>query len=192
MQGVGAVLHRQKVRVPTWLMITAAWLPAVILAGTSLVVDGPALAPLVGGLAYGVSMSGLMLALAGGRIAVSEGELHVQIGPFGPRIPIESLAHCELGPSGIRAYGLGAQKLLDGTTIYKMLGDNARAARLTTSDGRKIVIVCPDADVLVAALNEAMRRRSAPKARVAIEDDARDGDDEAVDDERARTSARQR
>lgn len=173
MQGRGAILHRQKVQAPRWAFALAAWLPAGILGALSisLAVGGSpwevALAPALGGALYGVAMSGAMLALAGGRIAVSEGELHVQIGPFGPRIPIDDIVSCELGASGLRSYGLGAQLLLDGTTVFKMLGDNAASARITRRDGRKLVVVCPDGAGLVAAVHEAMRRRAVPSTRVA-------------------------
>lgn len=185
MQGVGTVLHRQKVRAPSWVLALTAWMPPAMMAATTLALHGPQAVPLIGGLIYGVVMTGLTLALAGGRIAVSEGELHVQIGPFGPRIRIDEIADCEVGPSGIRSYGLGAQKLLDGTTIYKMLGDNAKAARVTTTDGRKLVIVCPDAEGLVSAVNEAMRRR-VPKARVeAAPDDADSNEEEGAKGQRA-------
>lgn len=186
MQGVGAVLHRQKVQAPAWSLALVAWLPGVVVGALAIAHGVDLTLPAIGGLAYGVAMSGLLLAVAGGRLAVSEGELHVQIGPFGPRIPIDAITDCDVGPSGIRSYGLGAQKLLDGTTVYKMLGDNAQAARITTSDGRRLVIVCPDAPTLVAALREAMRRRRGlPRARVAVP--AADLDT-AADDEVARAA----
>jgi hypothetical protein len=139
---------------------------------------------LAGGAAlYGAAMSGLTIALAGGRIAVSEGEVHVQIGPFGPRIAIDDVAGCELAASGLRSYGLGAQKLLDGTTVYKMLGDNARAARITRRNGSAIVVVCPDAEKLVAAVHEAMHRRAVPRTRVELEEE-----DDAAEIERRAAS----
>ncbi len=191
MSGKGAVLHRQKVQAPRWALALVAGLPAALLGvlGATLAAGGAPweamLPPVLGALVYGGAMTGLMLALAGGRIAVSEGELHVQIGPFGPRIPMEEIASCELGASGVRSYGLGAQKLLDGTTIYKMLGDNASAARITKSDGRKLVVVCPDAQRLVAAVQEAMRRRAVPRTRVEMEGGAEDAAENERESDRA-------
>jgi hypothetical protein len=189
MGGKGAILHRQKVQAPRWALAVAAWLPAGLLGALGLVAAASGapwqavLAPVAGGLAYGVGMTGLMLALAGGRIAVSEGELHVQIGPFGPRIPIDQIERCEVGASGLRSWGLGAQKLLDGTTVYKMLGDNATSARITTRDGRKLVIVCPDAHVLVAAVRDAVQRQAVPRTRVESERDGEgDGEREGEND----------
>jgi hypothetical protein len=190
MEGQGAVLHRQKVQAPRWALPLVAWLPAVLalIPTISLLVSGAAplaaLAPLGGALIYGALMTGLLVTLAGGRIAVSEGELHVQIGPFGPRVPIEDIASCEVGASGVRSYGLGAQKLLDGTTIYKMLGDNAKAARITRRDGSKMVLVCPDAEAVVAAVRMAMERRALPRTRVAVPDE------DAAADPSAETRAR--
>ncbi len=170
MQGSGAILHRQKVHTPAWVVALAALLPATGLAVMGVASGGALLLPFLGGAAlYATLMGGLMVVLAGGRIAVSEGELHVQIGPFGPRIPIASIASCEVGPSGLRSYGLGVQKLLDGTTVYKLLGDNTKSARITLDDGRKIVIVCPDGPGLVAAIDDARRRRAVTKVRVADE-----------------------
>lgn len=189
MAGSGEVLHRQKVQLPRWVVGLVALLPAAGLAVLGLSAGGAITWPMIGGAALYALLSGVtMLAFAGGRLAVSEGELHIQIGALGPRIPIGSIASCEVGPSGLRSYGLGAQKFLDGTTVYKLLGDNAASARLTLDDGRKIVIVCPDGPGLVAAVNEAMRRRALPKTRVAIEA-AVDGTDR---DETAEPARRER
>jgi hypothetical protein len=180
MAGKGAVLHRQKVQAPRWALALTVGLPLLLASGLSawLGLHGApafdALLPVLGGGAYAAMMAGVHAVFAGGRIAVSEGELHVQIGPFGPRVAVEDIESCELGASGLRNYGLGAKKLLDGTTVLCMLGDNQKAVRIRRRNGSPLVIVCPDAERVVRAIDEARSRlaRSTPSTRVEVPDES--------------------
>jgi hypothetical protein len=180
MAGKGAVLHRQKVQAPRWALALTAGLPLILASGFSawLGMHGApafdALLPLLGGATYAAMMAGVFVVFAGGRIAVSEGELHVQIGPVGPRVAIEDIESCELGASGLRNYGLGAKKLLDGTTVLSMLGDNAKSVRIQRRNASPLVIVCPDAEGVVRAITEARSRlaRSTPKTRVEVPEES--------------------
>lgn len=176
MTGSGAMLHREKVAVPRWAVaLTLAFtvaLPALcgVVASVVLGIAGQPLlfilGPLIGSVAYAGVMAPFMLAFSGGRIAVSERELHVQIGPSGPRIPIDDIASCTLGPSGTNKYGMGVGKGFDGTTTYRMFGDNARAVLLTRKSGQRIVIACPNADKVVEAVQRAQAIRALPRTRV--------------------------
>jgi len=192
MTGSGAMLHREKVGVPRWavaltlgftvgLPVLCGVIASVVLGIAAVVADQPLLTililgPLICSVAYAGVMTPLMLAFSGGRIAVSEGELHVQIGPSGPRIPIDDIASCTLGPSGTNKYGMGVGKALDGTTTYRMFGDNARAVLLTRKSGQRIVIACPNADKVVEAVQraQALRALSRTRAGEAVESEKLD------------------
>jgi hypothetical protein len=186
MPGVGEVLHRQRITSPRWLMALSVGLP--ILPGLGLAASmaasglwGAALGLGLGALGLGAMMSFLMVFFATTRIAVSEGELELKMGMFGPRIPISEIASVSIGRSGTNSIGMGAMNDLRGTTIYKMWGDNERAVHVTTNDGKKRVFVCKEPDAMAAALEEAIARRDRkhPQVRVgavetegAVEDEA--------------------
>lgn len=192
MPGVGEVLHRQKVTSPRWAIGVAVAGPVVPALGLGVVaaVTGawlPALGFGALGLGLGALMSFLMVTFASGRIAVSEGELHVQIGMAGPKIPIADIAGVSLAPSGSNRMGMGVRNDLRGTTLYTMWGDNARAVHVTTTDGKKRIFVCKEPEAMHAALEEALGRkgRAVPKVRVADT-----GADAALDEDEAAAEAK--
>ena len=178
MPGVGQVLHRQRITSPRWMMAIAALaplLPGVGIAATFAAAGlwGPALGLGLGALGLGALMSFLMVFFAATRIVVSEGELELKMGMFGPKIPISDIASVSIAPSGTNSIGMGVMNDLRGTTIYKLWGDNERAVHVTTNDGKKRVLVLKDPEVMVAALEEAMARRDRKTgARVRVADDA--------------------
>lgn len=178
MPGVGEMLHRQKVTSPKWALAIATLGPVIPLCGigVTLLVGGQILGgagALLGAALAFAGMSFLMVTFATARVAVSEGELHLQLGMAGPRIPIEDIASVSLAPSGSRRIGMGVRNDLRGTTTYTLWGHNARAVHVTKTDGKKIVIVCKDPDALHAALEDAMSRkgRAGPQVRVEVEED---------------------
>lgn len=172
MPGVGEVLFRQKVTSPRWLM---GWMVALPLGLGTLVALGlgvgglfggagfywGAAAAFAGGIAMAVFFAALNLMFASARVAVSEGELHIQLGMAGPQIPISRIASVALAPSGINRIGMGVGTDLQGTTYYRMWGDNAEAVHLTMHGDKKIVVVLKDARAMKAAIEEALRRRDA-------------------------------
>ncbi len=195
MPGLGAVLHRQKVHPPRWAVGIAIGLPFALaaIASVGLAIAGApilaTLAPILGGTLYAALMSGVMAVFASGRIAISEGEIYVQIGLAGPRVAMKDVLSCELGPSGIRRMGLAARKQFDGTTIYSLMGDNARAVHIRRRNGPPIVLVCPEPEIVLRAIEEACARLeagAAPKTRVDVaEDEAAEAEAEAEASERA-------
>lgn len=177
MPGIGAMLYRHKVTSPRWLMLMASGWPLLggVAGALGLAIDGQAmgaLAVLGGGAALGAVLGSLMLTFATARIAVSEGEVHLQLGMAGPRIPIDEIAEVEIAPSGTNRVGMGVRKDLRGTTTYTLWGDNARAVHLTRTDGTRLVIVMKEPDALAAAIAEAMRRASGAGPKVRVEVDA--------------------
>lgn len=180
MAGAGEVLYRYRVTSPPWLLALAAGLPGLGLFGAAIATAAAgAVGASLGFAAGGVALVGLMsivhLVFAVGRIAVSEGELHVQMGLWGPRIPIRDIASAEAGSIPGRRIGMGAGYDLTGRMTYRMWGDNAKAVLLTLTSGKKIALVMKEPDALLAAIRDAMGRASAaaetPRVRVEAPDE---------------------
>ena len=177
MPGVGAMLFRHKVTSPRWLMLFVAGWPLLggLAGALALAMDGQAmgaLAALGGGAALGAVLGSLMLTFASARIAVSEGELHVQLGLAGPRIPMAEIAKVEIAPSGSNKIGMGVRTDLRGSALYTLWGDNARAVHVTKTDGTKLVFVMKEPDAMARAIEEAMTRATrGPRVRVEIADE---------------------
>jgi hypothetical protein len=173
MPGIGPVLYRHKVTSPRLLIALLTLLPAAMLGGTGaalgltgVVNTSGALAFVAGGAALAALFGGLSVVFAAGRIAVSEGELHVQIGLAGPRIPIAEIAGVSIGPSGGNKLGLGGSIDLAGNRYLRLWGRNERAVRVALTNGTRLVLTTKDPDGLASAIEEALRRRDRPKVRV--------------------------
>lgn len=175
MPGIGEVLFRHKVSSPRWLMGLMAGLPLGLgaIAGIGTMI-GDALVPgliIVGGsAAFSALMASLMVTFSTARIAVSEGEVHLQLGFAGPRIPVEEIASVRLAPSGSNRVGMGVRNDLRGTTLFTLWGDNARAVHIERTDGSKLVVVMKEPEAMVQAIEEAMRRRDRKGTRVRVEE----------------------
>lgn len=195
MPGVGEVLHRAKVTSPKWLMalsVLAPVLPGAFVAATLAAAGqwGAALGLGLGALALGGMMSFLMVFFATTRIVVSEGELELKMGMFGPKIAIADIESVSIAPSGTNSIGMGAMNDLRGTTIYKLWGDNRRSVHVTANDGKKRVFVLKEPEVLAAALEEAIARRDRKAgARVRVADDGAGIEAEADEAKAARRRA---
>jgi hypothetical protein len=130
------------------------------------------------------------LIFASARIAISTGEIHIQLGLVGPRIPIAEVAAVELAPSGTNRLGMGVGNDLRGTTTYRLWGRNERAVHVTRTDGTKVILVVRDAEAIARAIEDAMARHAGAgnRARVAAPGH-RDRGIEADTDELAPTRA---
>jgi len=96
MPSVGEVLFRHKVTSPRWVIALTTLLPSTLLLGLGTALSfvgktGAGLALVAGGLGLGALMGALMVTFASARVVVSEGELHVQIGMAGPRVPMAEI-----------------------------------------------------------------------------------------------------
>jgi hypothetical protein len=111
----------------------------------------------------------LMVTFSTARIVVSEGEVHIQLGLVGPRIPIDEIAGARLAPSGSNRIGMGVRNDLRGTTSYTLWGDNARAVHIEHKNGTRLVVVMKEPEAMVQAIEEAMRRRDRKSVRVRVE-----------------------
>lgn len=173
MPGVGEVLFRHKVTSPRWLIALTTLLPSTVIGIVGL---GMLPVSLVGGLAMiagsvgvGALMSFLMVTFATARIAVSEGELHLQIGMAGPKIPIAEIASVKIAPSGWNKLGMGASMDFHGNRYIRMWGQNHDAVHVELVSGKKLVMTLKEPEAMAAAIREALARRDQkrPKVRIA-------------------------
>ncbi|MCB9749538.1 MAG: hypothetical protein H6713_05970 [Myxococcales bacterium] len=106
------------------------------------------------------------------RVTVSEGEVSIQYGVFGPKIPIDAIESAEATTYDWKKFGgWGIKRNLKGEWIYNMPGDGGRAVRIrwTNAKGRRRVTLVGSKEPheLAAAIGKAQRRLpggAAPKA----------------------------
>jgi hypothetical protein len=171
----GGVLHRDKMKAPRffqWLMLFCL-IAGLIGTGSAVFQQGLALiwAPIV--LLMGLAFVWLnFMAL---RVVVTPKTVYIQYGLLGPKIPIESITHCEAEEYSIWKYGgYGIRySLFDGSWAFNMLGDKGRAVRihyrLPSGRERKIVLSSHEPQALADAINHA-RGRSVDEASAEEED----------------------
>lgn len=173
MPGVGQMLHRHKVTSPRWAFALTLGVPLGLAGFTAaaLVVAGQiaeAAAIFGGAIAIAALLGFALVTFASARVAVSEGEIHVQLGFAGPKIPIAEVASVRLGPSGSNRVGMGVRSDLRGTTIMTMWGDNQRAVHIERTNGKKLVLVCKEPEAMVQAIAEAIARRDRSRSNVRV------------------------
>ncbi|MDQ3033549.1 MAG: hypothetical protein M3Y87_14110 [Myxococcota bacterium] len=195
MPGVGEVLLRHKVTSPRWLIAGMIGFPITLgaLAAAGLAIVGqtlPALAVLAGAAAMSALFTFLNVTFSTARVAISEGEIHIQIGLAGPKIPIAEVARVSLAPSGVNKIGMGVGNDLRGTTYYRMWGSNDRAVHVERTDGSKIILVVKEPDAMANAIDEALARAKRRGPRVRVELDA-GGENASEPSERAAPARRQ-
>lgn len=176
MPGVGEVLFRHKVTSPRWVIALTTVLPSTVLLGLGAAMSfagetGAGLALIGGGLGLGALMGALMVTFASARVVVSEGELHVQIGMAGPRVPIAEIESVTIAPSGGNKLGMGASIDLRGNRYIRLWGRNEDAVHVRLKSGTSIVLTTKEPEPMAAAIREALARRDrlAPRVRVDAE-----------------------
>jgi|GEM_PF-992391 len=198
MPGVGAVLFRHKVSSPRWIMGLMSGVPLLVgtLGAAALAIGGllgevpellwPALGVFAGSVAFAAMFAVINVTFASARIAVSEGELHVQLGFAGPRIPISAIRSVRIGPSGSNKMGMGVRKDLRGKTWFTLWGNNANAVHVE-HEGGTLILVVKKSEAIAAALEEALarHRRKTPNVRIQIGDEPVDEMIEQSDSEQA-------
>jgi hypothetical protein len=178
----GSALAIAKKRVPAWWFLLFA-MPA--LSGLGLVVAGF----IKGGLAnvLGASLAGLFLVAFSAvmsllfshlRMVVTERVVHVQLGVFGPKIPIERITKVSSGSyDWLRFGGWGIRYGRDGSICYSVPGGNGQCVEIewTNEKGKAVhhVVTVDDAQQVVAAIERARSAAGALGATgVRVEGDA--------------------
>lgn len=122
------------------------------------------------------------------RSVVSEGELHVQYGMWGPRIPIERIRESRVVPFDWTRYsGWGIRRSFDGSWAYVARGggDVVEVTWIDDAGAKQTVqFSAKDPRAVVEAIERA-RAGAKPKVRVATDGVPRAGDSTAEDEEAA-------
>lgn len=132
-------------------------------------------------LAFGVAGMNAFLGLtmSGLRSVLTSEELRIQLGLWGPRIPLSAIESCKVVDYDVRKYGGYGLKFHNGIRIYSAPGsEQAIALRYADESGSRRQVVFT-ADDPVALANEIHQTR---KVRIATGGAARiaaDGDDRA-------------
>jgi hypothetical protein len=162
MKGEGLVLYRAKQRTP--------WYWTALMAGAGLGSLIPVLAGSPGAWVAAITLPILfvMWALfAVLRVTVSQGNVNIQYGLFGPTIPIaaiESVAPTEYKWSTVGGWGI--RRGPGGSWVYNMPGDRGRAVRIEWRDakGRRRVTLVGSKNHLELAKTIELARRALPAA----------------------------
>ncbi|KIG12039.1 hypothetical protein DB30_02094 [Enhygromyxa salina] len=130
MHGEGMVLYRDKSRAPWPLHAVFAAISAVTIgsafAGPGAWVGAAITLPLV-------ALMWLLFSIL--RVTVSQGQVNVQYGLFGPKIPIASISSAEAVEYDWKQWGgWGIRVNTKGEWIYNMPGDRGRAVRIAWQD----------------------------------------------------------
>lgn len=152
MSGPGRGLYHDKIVAPAWFRLLLL-LPILILVASAVSAHAPA--TMLGGLP--VILVWILFSVL--RVSVSEGELHVQYGLFGPKVPIADILSCEAVDYDWKKYGgWGIRRGFDGSVAYNMVGDRGRAVRVVYRKGRwtkTILVATRDPDRLALAVQQA-------------------------------------
>lgn len=167
MAGQGTVLYRDKSRAGALIhAIFGAAMLSVVVSGiaSGAWVMVPIVLPV---LAF------LWVLFAVLRVTVSSGSVKVQMGIFGPEIPIAAIESAEAVRYDWKRFGgWGIRRGLGGEWIYNMPGDGGRAVRMvwrTKRGKRRVTLVgSARAEALAAAVQGAQRALPAGAERKAI------------------------
>jgi hypothetical protein len=175
MAGGGRPLHREKM---VWRLhwILGIWVPFLwVLAGIMLAGVGSKPAPPVMAL-LPLGMSVLFAALwalfAVLRVHVTDQEVHVQYGLWGPRIPVSAIESCEVVDYELSKFGgWGIRRSLDGTWAYSLMGDSGKVVQIAwrhEGKTKKVVVSSPDPAALAAKIQQA-RAKADQSVRARVE-----------------------
>ncbi len=155
-------LYYDKIRAPLvyHLIFLAPLLISVVTTSLAALKAGPAaLLPLL----FTVPLLSIMwLLFSVLRISVTNDEVYVQYGLFGPKIAVRDIEKCAAVDYDWKRYGgWGIRYGRDGSVAYNMMGDRGRAVEILHRKGdktKRLLVASPDPDRLAAAINEARAR----------------------------------
>lgn len=167
----GAVLHREKsVQQYHWLMSSFAAVFALVaivglLLGIVGVLPWVAAGPIVASAAPFAALMALVWVLFSVvRVQVTRDVLSIQVGPFGPKIALDSIVSCAVvaKPEG-RYRGGGVRVRLDGTKLYEFMlhGSAPTLVKIEFREGTKthtVLLSSDDPAALASAINAARER----------------------------------
>lgn len=163
MKGEGLVLYRAKQRTP-WQMTA---LMAAVGLGSLIPMLAGAPGAWIGGITTLPVLFVVWALFAVLRVTVSQGNVNIQYGLFGPTIPIaaiESVAPTEYKWTTVGGWGI--RRGPGGSWVYNMPGDQGRAVRIEWRDakGRRRVTLVGSKDHFELAKTIEKARRALPGA----------------------------
>jgi hypothetical protein len=117
------------------------------------------------------------------RVTVTPDVLHVQLGVFGPKIPIDEIVSATVAKYDALKYGgWGIRLGIDGSVAYSLPGHGGKGVAVTFEKNgkqRKMFVTCPNPEEVVAAIDKARGGvRVAGEVRVAADEEEADTEEE--------------
>jgi hypothetical protein len=168
MRGEGMVLYRDKTRSP-WQLHAICGAPAAGLIITAIVVPGAWL-----GAVFGLTIITLIwLLFSVLRVTVSEGHVNIQLGLFGPKIPISAIESVEAIEYDWKEFGgWGIRLNSKGEWMYNLPGDGGHAVRIVwrTRKGKRRVtyVASRESEQLATAIERARAALPPGKSTAAL------------------------
>ena len=161
MQGEGMVLYRDKTSSP-WQLHAAFGAIAAVMITLTILVPGGWVSTAIGLPLVGV----LWLLFSILRVTVSQGHVNVQLGLFGPKIPIAAIESVEALDYDWKQFGgWGIRLNAKGEWMYNLPGDGGRAVKMVWRDRkgrRKVTYVASRENEQLAAAIERARKALPP------------------------------
>jgi len=161
MQGEGMVLYRDKTSSP-WQLHAGFGAIAAVMITLAILVPGGWVSTAIGLPLVGV----LWLLFSILRVTVSQGHVNVQLGLFGPKIPIAAIESVEALDYDWKQFGgWGIRLNAKGEWMYNLPGDGGRAVKMVWRDRkgrRKVTYVASRENEQLAAAIERARKALPP------------------------------
>lgn len=180
MPAQGKVMYRSK-QVSRLMALLPLFFALVFVVAGGVFASGvvPAIPQLVSLLPFGLGgmLAFLGLTASGLRTVLTTEELRVQLGLWGPRIPLDAIRSCEVIDYDVQKFGGYGLKIRNGVRIYSMPGSHqAVALRYTNDSGKeeRAVITAEDPVALAGKIQQARQLRidTAGPKRIAVDDEA--------------------
>lgn len=168
MRGEGMILYRDKTRSP-WQLHAICGAVAAVMIASAVAVPGAMI-----GTAVGLAMLAVVwLLFSVLRVTVSEGHVNVQLGLFGPKIPIAAIESAEALDYDWKQFGgWGIRLNSKGEWMYNLPGDGGKAVRIVWRDrkGRRKVtyVASRESEQLAATIDRARAALPAAKSTAAL------------------------
>lgn len=168
MRGEGMVLYRDKTRSP-WQLHAICAASAAVLIGSTIAASTAWPAAV-----FGLTIIGLVwLLFSVLRVTVSEGHVNVQLGVFGPKIPISAIESVEALDYDWKEFGgWGIRLNVKGEWMYNLPGDGGKAVRIVWRNRkgkRKVTYVASRQNLqLATAIERARAALPAGKSTAAL------------------------
>jgi hypothetical protein len=168
MGGEGTVLYRDKTGSP-WPLHAVFGAVAAVMIGTAIAVPGAWV-----GAAIALPITAVLwLLFSVLRVTVSQGSVNVQLGLFGPKIPIAAIESVEALAYDWKEWGgWGIRLNRKGEWMYNLPGDGGRAVKMVWRDrrGRRKVtyVASRESEQLATTIENARQALPAGKDREAL------------------------